>query len=241
MALFGWGSKRQAKPDLDTAIGPVFDPAAFLHDVDRIVPRYLDAVDKHDLVYPACKRTPADMHGSVQLIWEHTRLEAMRYLVVVPGRETELLIAPARQAEMMDAFLRQQPHENTVIDFTGVAKENLGIAIIAGLNWLNHCASLAGVHPDKFARTLTSFRKVVRVAQQWWDTEGAVARCAQMLAGRERPPLMLYLAWSDYTRLAKEIAFAAARRAGQADRETMSRLEAAQQPEDLDTPQPTSG
>jgi hypothetical protein len=240
MALFGWGSsKGQAKPELVTAIGHAFDPAAFLRDLDRIVPRYLDAVDKHDLTYPASKRTPADTHGSVRLVWEHTRLEATRYLVMVPGRDAELLIAPARQAEMMDAFLRQQPHENTVIDFTGVASENLGIAIIAGLNWLNHCASLAGVHPDKFARTLTGFRKVVRIAQKWWETDGAGARCAQMLAARERPPLMLYLAWSDYTRLAKEIAIAAAMRAPATDREAMRRMEAAQEPEDLGAPQPT--
>jgi hypothetical protein len=49
---------------------------------------------------------------------------------------------------------------------------------------------------------------------------------------------MLYLAWSDYTRLAKEIAIAAVMRAPETDRETMHRLEAAQEPEDLGPPQP---
>ena len=123
---------------------------------------------------------------------------------------------------MTTAFLRQQPHENTVVDFTGVAVEDLVIAVIAGLNWLNHCASQAGVQREKVARTLTSFRKVVRLAQQWWETEGAATRCAQMLAERQKPPLMLYLVWSDYTRLAKEIAIAAVMRAPETDRETMS-------------------
>lgn len=210
MALFGWGSsKEQAKPELDTAIGDIFDPAAFLHALDRAVPRYLDSVDRHELIYPACTRKPADAHGNVRSIWEHTRLEAIRYVMMVPGRDTELLIAPARQPEMTEAFLRVQPHENTVIDFTGVMTENIGIAVIAGFNWLNHCASLAGVHPEKVARTLTGFRKVVRLAQQWWDMEGAGPRYQQMLAAREKPPLMLYLVWSEYTRLAKEIACAA--------------------------------
>jgi hypothetical protein len=142
---------------------------------------------------------------------------------------------------MVSAFLRQQPHENTVIDFSGVAAEDVGTAIIAGFNWLNHCALLAGVPREKVARTLTSFRKVVRLAQQWWETEGAVQRCAQMLAERQKPPLMLYLMWSDYTRLAREIAIAPAMRAPETDVDMMRRLEAAQEPEDLSTPQPAGG
>src|SRR5437667_11512260 len=48
MALFGWGSsKRQAKPELDTAVGDTFDPAALFHGLEQIVPKYLDGVDKH--------------------------------------------------------------------------------------------------------------------------------------------------------------------------------------------------
>ena len=244
MALFGWGSgkaKAAESVQLDTATWDVIDPPAALRGLDQIVPKYLDSIDRHELVYPACKRMPADAQGNVRSIWEHTRLEALRYLVSVPGRDGELLIAPARQPAMMDAFLRQQPHENTVIDFTGVATENIGTAVIAGFNWLNHCAVLAGVQRDKVTRTLTSFCKVVRIAQQWWETEGAAQRCQQMLAERQKPPLMLYLIWSDYTRLAKEIAIAPAMRAPETDRETMNRLEAAREPEDLSASQPTGG
>jgi hypothetical protein len=212
MALFGWGlQKVRAAPPApsNVAIGDPFDPAAMLRDLDQTVPRYLDSVDRHELIYPACTRKLTDVQGDVRSIWHHTRLEAMRYVVAIPGRDGDLLIGPARQAEMIDAFLRQLSHENTVIDITGVAIDDLVIAIIAGFNWLNHCALKAGVHRNKFARTLTNFRKVVRPAQQWWDTEGAGSRCAQMLAQREKPPLMLYLVWSEYTRLAKEIASAA--------------------------------
>jgi hypothetical protein len=238
MALFGWGSlKAKAKPELDTAVGDTFDPAALFHGLEKIVPRYLDGVDKHELIYPACTRTPADAYGSVRAVWEHTRIEAMRYVMMVPGREAELLIGPARQPEMMEAFLRVQPHENTVIDFTGVLTEDIGIAITAGFNWLNHCAGLAGVHPEKVARTLTGFRKIVRLAQQWWEMDGAGPRYQQMLADRERPPLMLYLVWSEYTRLAKEIACAAIHgtsieRAMERDRARLT-LELAGQPDQL--------
>jgi hypothetical protein len=267
MALFGWGLRKQrAAPQapMDVAVGDTFDPAAMLRDLDQIVPQYLDRVDRHELIYPACTRKLTDAKGDVRSIWHHTRLEAIRYVMMVPGRDGELLIGSARQPEMTSAFLRQQAHENTVIDFTGVATENLGIAIIAGFNWLNHCAFKAGVPSEKFARTLTNFRKIVRLAQKWWDTEGAGPRCAQMLAERQKPPLMLYLIWSEYTRLAKEIASAAvygasigrARDALElqfAERpaelkaalaalpETMSRLEAAEDPEDLDKPQPIGG
>jgi hypothetical protein len=240
MALFGWGAPKQAAgpTPLDASVGDIFDPAGVVRALERIVPRYLDGVDKHEFIYPACTRKPADAHGDVRSIWQHARIEAMRYAMMIPGRDVELLVGPARQLDITTAFLRQQPHENTVVDFTGVAVDDLVIAVIAGLNWLNHCASQAGVPREKVARTLTSFRKVVRLAQQWWDTEGADTRCAQMLAERQKPPLMLYLAWSDYTRLAKEIAIAAVMRAPETDRETMHRLEAAQEPEDLGPPQP---
>ena len=229
MALFGWGvSKPQASP-LAVAAADRYDPVALLAALDRVVPQYLESVDRHELAYPACTRAVSDVQGDARAIWEHTRFEALRYLTMVPARDSDLLIGAARQAEMTSAFLRHQPHDDTVIDFTGSAVDDVVIAIIAGLNWLNHCAALAGVHPEKFARTLTGFRKLVRAAQQWWDLEGAPQRCARMLAGHERPPLMLYLVWSDYTRLAREIACAA--RA-----ETIGRLEAAQEPDELDVP-----
>ena len=83
------------------------------------------------------------------------------------------------------------------------------IAIVAGLNWLTHCAKLAGVDRAQHSGTLRHFRKLVTLAQLWWLNEGAVERCAQMLARQEQPPLMLYLIWSEYTRLAKQITAAA--------------------------------
>jgi hypothetical protein len=128
--------------------------------------------------------------------------------MMVPRREFELAGEPARQSEMLDAFLRQQPHEDTVIDFTGATMSDIAIAIFAGFNWLSHCAVLAGVDREKFSGTLHHFRKLVVLAQQWWAMEGAAARCGQMLAEGEKPPLMLYLVWTDYTRLAREVAAA---------------------------------
>src|SRR5258707_1151676 len=98
MALFGWvwpKERATQRSALDTAIGDLFDPAAVLRALDQVVPRYLDGVDRHDLIYPACTRTPADAGGDVRSVWEHTRLEAMRYLTMVPGRDAEWLIAPA--------------------------------------------------------------------------------------------------------------------------------------------------
>ena len=129
---------------------------------------------------------------------------------------------------------------------------DLAIAIIAGFNWLNHCAVLAGADRDKFSGTLSNFRKLAGLAQRWWAMEGAGERCSQMLAERGNPPLMLYLIWTEYTRLAKEVAAAffgssieravAARReslkselAGRPDElaETMASFERARDPDDL--------
>jgi hypothetical protein len=63
-----------------------------------------------------------------------------------------------------------------------------------------------------------------------------------MLANGEKPPLMLHLVWTDYTRLAKEVAAAGLSRAiergaGPPDRDAlvqaMARLQQADDPEDF--------
>jgi hypothetical protein len=101
---------------------------------------------------------------------------------------------------------------------------------------------LAGADRGNVSGTLHHFRKLVILAQQWWAMEGAGPRCRQMLANGEKPPLMLYLVWTDYTRLAKEIAAAGLSRAierGPAAAhldalvQTMARLQRADHPGDL--------
>jgi hypothetical protein len=222
---------------MDAAAVDLSGPLAIVRTLDQAVPKYLDRADRGDLIYPACKRTPADVDGNLRAVWEHTRIEAMRYTIMVPRREVELLIDPARQPEMLDAFLRKAPHEDTVVDFTGVAIDDFVVAIVAGLNWLNHCAVLAGVDRDKFSGTQRNFRKIVVVAQQWWALEGSGPRCSQMLAQHEKPPLMLYLMWLEYTQLAKLIAtaaiFGSATDPATATRETVARIESARDPDDL--------
>ncbi len=225
MALFG---RNKAPPDdvVDTGAGP----DAMLQGLDRAVSHYLERTDRGDLVYPACTRGD----GNAREIWRHTRLEALRYLTLIPGRDSALLTAPPRQVEMIEGFLRTKPHDETVVDFTGHAAEDVAIALIAGLNWLNHCAGIAKVDSVMITGTLRNVRKVVTVAQRWWATEGAEARCREMLEGGTHPPLMLDLAWFECTHLAKEIASAVvfpdnAARASQA----WPPFAAAQDPEEL--------
>jgi len=155
----------------------------------------------------------------------------MRYVPMVPRHDTALLADPARQAEMIDAFLRQRPHENTIIDFTGTSIEDYGIAIYAALNWLNHCGIIVGVDPHKFSGTLRSFRKVMVVARQWWAIEGAAERCRQMLEARERPPLVFFLLWGECTNLAREITLAAS--GSTAPNDSVARVRSARDPEEL--------
>jgi hypothetical protein len=205
MDWFGWRLPKDPAADKSTAFGP----QAIVQELDKRVPQYLDDVDQGRLIYPACKRTPSDAQGDIRSIWDHTRLEAVRYVSMVPRREFEPLAEPARQPDMLEAYLRQRPHEDIVIEFTGSTMSDLAIAIIAGFNWLNHCAALAGADRDKFSGTLSNFRKVTGLAQQWWAMEGAGERCSQMLAERGTPPLMLYFVWTEYTRLAKQVAAAA--------------------------------
>lgn len=235
MGWFGWRAKEVV------ADKPVLSgPEAILADLAARVPQYILDADQGRVVYPAGKRsvsTPDD----VRAIWDHSRLEAMRYLMALPRREFELLADPARQSVMLDAFLRQQPHEDTVIDFTGATMSDVAIAVFAGFNWLSQCAVGAGVDRDRFSGTLYHFRKLVVLAQQWWAMEGADVRCREMLASGEKPPLMLYLIWTDYTRLAKEIASAALGRAineaapldADALEQAMERLHWAEHPADL--------
>jgi len=205
MDWFGWQPSKDPAADK----GAAFGPQAILQELGKRVPQYLDDVDQGRLIYPACKRTPSDPHGDIRSIWVHTRLEAVRYVSMVPRREFEPLAEPTRQPDVLEAYLRQRPHEDTVIEFTGSTLSDLAIAIIAGFNWLNHCAVLAGADRDKFSGTLSNFRKVTGLARQWWAMDGAGERCRQMLAEGKKPPLMLYLIWTEYTRLAKEVAAAA--------------------------------
>ncbi|WP_316394062.1 hypothetical protein [Bradyrhizobium sp. 33ap4] len=233
MANFGWtrGNKPAQAEDAASDLRGLTDPLAFVAALDKVVPRYLDLADNGVLVYPACKRKSGDLLGDIGAIWEHTRLEAMRYVPMVPRQDISLLVDPARQAEMIDAFLRQRAHDKTVVDFTGTAIEDYGIAIYAGLNWLNHCGALVGADPQKFSGTLRSFRRVMVVAQQWWAIDGAAERCRQLLEARERPPLVFFLMWAECTNLAREIAIAAA--SPNATERTISRMRAAEDPEQL--------
>jgi hypothetical protein len=221
--LIDWIVRSQSK---DRAAQRAHGPEAILRDFQNCVPKYLEDTDQGKLVYPACKRELSDAGGDIGTVWDHTRLEAMRYVVMVPGKGCELLMRPSSQSDILDTYLRQQPHEDTVIDFTNSTVVNLAIAINAGFNWLNNCASLVGVDREKSSGTLRNFRKITAQAQQWWAADGAINRCSQMLAEGEKPPLTLYLISTEYTRLAKEIA--AATRA-----DTTTRLQRARDPTDL--------
>jgi hypothetical protein len=236
MGWFGWLAKDPAAQDAAPS-----GPQAILGDLAKRVPQYIDDADQNRLVYPACKRTISNA-GDVGAVWDHTRLEAMRYVMMVPRREFELLGDPASQPDLLNAFLRQAPHEETVIDFTGSAMNDIAIAIFAGFNWLNHCAVVAGADRENFSSMLHHFRKLVIVGQQWWAMEGAARRCDEMLAKGEKPPLMFYLIWTDYTRLSREVAAGLLNRAinagaGSADpdalMQTMARLQRAEDPGDL--------
>ena len=101
-----------------------------------------------------------------------------------------------------------------MIEFTGNTVSDLAIAVIAGFNWLNHCAGLSGADRRKFSGTLNHFRRVAMSAQKWWEMKGAKERYAQLLRTQQEPPLFLHLVWADYGRLANEIATARARRRG---------------------------
>ena len=70
---------------------------------------------------------------------------------------------------------------------------------------------------------------------------GAAERCEELLASGKEPPLMLYLIWSNYTRLSKQIAAAAifgssinrSAKLVALPADLIPRFEAAQEPVDL--------
>ena len=183
-------------------------PPTLLDDIEKRAKQYLDGVDSGKFVYPACKRSATDNAGDEQSICDHTRLEAFRYLMSVPRREFTLLADPDQQVSLLDGYLRQLPHDQTVVEFTGTTAADLSIAIIAGFNWLVHCAVLAGADPKQFYGVLRNFRREASSAQKWWAADRAKERCAELLAAKEQPPLFINLLSTDYTRMATEIATA---------------------------------
>jgi hypothetical protein len=243
--LFDWWQSRKPLTEKSPGterLGAFPGPHVILEELRSRVPRYLEDVDQGKLIYPACKRALSDPDGDVRSVWDHTRLEATRYLTMVPTPEFELLTSADRQIEMMDAYLLQRPHDETVIDFTGNATTDFAMAIVAGLNWLTHCAKLAGVQPGKLSGTIGNFRRIVTLAHSWWLAEGAGERASQLLANGAQPPLMFYLVWSDYTQLAKHIAAATvfgssinrAAKLVALPADLIPRFEAAQDPLELD-------
>jgi len=183
-------------------------PLPLVDDIEKRARQYLDDVDNGKFAYPACKRIASDSAGDAQSICDHTRLEAFRYLLSVPRREFTLLADPEQQAALLEGYLRQLPHDQTVVEFTGNTGADLAIAILAGFNWLVQCAVQAGADPREFLGALRNFRKVASSAQKWWAADDAKERYAEMLAAKHEPPLFINLAWTDYTRMAKEIAAA---------------------------------
>ena len=107
-------------------------------------------------VYPACKRIASDAGADKDQVCNHTRLEAVRYLLTVPRGEFRLLAEPSSQSAILDGYLRQLPHDDTVIEFTGNTMSDLAIAVIAGFNWLNHCAGLSGADRRSFRERSTT-------------------------------------------------------------------------------------
>jgi hypothetical protein len=189
-------------------------PHALLADIEKHGKQYLDEADNGKWVYPACKRTASDVGCDKVQVCNHTRLEAVRYLLTVPRGEFRLLAEPDSQPAILDAYLRQLPHDETVIDFTGNTMSDLAIAVIAGFNWLNHCAGIVDADRKPFSGTLNHFRRIAMAAEKWWTMEGAKDRYAQLLQTQQEPPLFLYLVWADYGRLANEIAAARVARRG---------------------------
>src|SRR5215470_3012269 len=157
-------------------------PHALLADIEKRGKQYLEDIDNGKFIIPACKRRASDAGCDEAAITDHTKLEAFRYLLAVPRDEFRLIADPEQQAALLDGYLRQLPHEDTVIEFTGVTSADLAIAIIAGFNWLLHCAHLAGADPKEFYGALRNFRRVASTGQKWWASEGAKERYAEMLA-----------------------------------------------------------
>ena len=126
-------------------------PQAPIEEIERRAKQYLDDADGGKLIYPACKRCASDAAGDEPSICDHSRLEAFRYLLSVPRKEFALLGDPDQQALLLDGYLRQLPHDQTVIEFTGNTAADLSIATIAGFTgWF-----IAPSSPARIRRNFT--------------------------------------------------------------------------------------
>ena len=69
------------------------------------------------------------------------RLEAVRYLLTVPRAEFRLLAEPDAQPAILEGYLRQLPHDDTVIDFTGAGL--FGLRTESPAPWTSSTQSMA--------------------------------------------------------------------------------------------------
>ena len=108
-------------------------PLALLADIEKRGRQYLDEADNGKWVYPACKRTVVGyrrrqaLGSAITRGWKPCATPSM-----VPRGEFRLLAEPDLQPAILEAYLRQLPHDETVIEFTGNTMSDLAIAVIAG-------------------------------------------------------------------------------------------------------------
>ena len=96
MSWFAWPFGKDAMtPDA---------PHALLAEIEKQGRQYLDEADNGKWVYPACKRTPPDAGADKEQVGNHTRLEAVRYLLMVPRGEFRLLAEPDRNPAILEAI-----------------------------------------------------------------------------------------------------------------------------------------
>ena len=125
--MFDWWQSRKplTEKSADKArLGGFFGPHVILDELRSRVPRYLDEIDHGKLIYPACKRALSDLDGDVRSVWDHTRLEAMQYVTMVPRPEFGLLTSADRQIEMMNAYLFQRPHDERSRGWLAVERQS---------------------------------------------------------------------------------------------------------------------
>ena len=187
-------------------------PHTLLDEIEKRGKQYVDDVDNGKLISPACKRTASDAGHDQAAIADHTRLEAFRYLLRCRAKNFACSPSRMQQAALLDGYLRQLPHEDMVIEFTGVTHADLAIAIIAGFNWLVHCAVSLAPRPISFTARCATSAGSPPPRKNGGPPTAQRSAMREMLQAQQEPPLFLNLVWADYSRMAEEIAAAHAAR-----------------------------
>jgi hypothetical protein len=208
--VFGWFKKKKTpelSPDMQAFAKKMFGPQALAVSIAEMVREYVDEVKAGRIEYPAHRRKSP----SVLAVWADGRLEAAHKMFNFGQSDVMMLADFRKQAELLDAFVNEQPHlefpqprgEPVADTLQSVWQAYMYLDAVGSevMDRTTDRATLKASGSD----VITDFTtKATKLRDLWADYDRAMKASSRPLP--EMPETMLEVRWADLTAKTKSIA-----------------------------------